>query len=290
MLGPPIIPVETLDMKSTDNKLDSTDLFTGLANGYQEFRPSYPGVVLAELKAYVEKHRNSLWPKPPMVYDIGAGTGILTRQLRSVLGGQFGIMGVEPNQDMREEARKNTPTELNIEYIYGVAERLPIADDTASVIVVAQAIHWFDRAQFYREVRRVLHVDGVLAIMHNDRAWDTSALGEAYEQFLEATSPGYSRHFRDFPFLDELTGPGGFSDVTSHGVEWHREMTVDQFLGMSLSITKVQRAIESLGTEKVVNSLKNLVVPFLTTSGRVHVHYHARLFLAVSEQTASQSS
>jgi hypothetical protein len=126
--------------------------------------------------------------------------------------------------------------------------------------------------------------------MHNDRAWDTSALDEAYEQFLEATSPGYSRHFRDFPFLNELTGAGGFSEVTSRSVEWHREMTVDQFLGMSLSITKVQRAIESLGTEKVVNSLKNLVVPFLTTSGRLHVHYHARLFLAVSEQTASQSS
>ena len=263
-----------------DDKRDSTNLFTGLADVYQEFRPSYPEELLAEFKAYVEEHQNSLWPKHPMVYDIGAGTGILTRQLRSILGGQFGIMGVEPNQDMREEARKNTATELNIEYIYGVAERLPIADDTASVIVVAQAIHWFDRAQFYREVRRVLHVDGVLAIMHNDRAWDISALDDAYEQFLEATSPGYSRHFRDFPFLNELTGAGGFSEVTSRSVEWHREITVDQFLGMSLSITKVQTAIDSLGTEEVVNGLKNLVVPFLTTSGHVRVHYHSRLFLA----------
>src|SRR5208283_6198188 len=113
-------------MESMNNKLDSTDLFTGLANGFQEFRPSYPDVLLAELKAYVEKHRNSIWPRRPMVYDIGAGTGILTRQLRSMLGDQFGIRGVEPNQDMRETARKNTPTASEIDYIYGVAERLPI--------------------------------------------------------------------------------------------------------------------------------------------------------------------
>ena len=107
-----------------NNKLDSTDLFTGLANGYQEFRPSYPVELLAELKAYVEKYRTSLWPSHSMVYDIGAGTGILSRQLRSILGDQFGITGVEPNRDMREAAGKNTPTGLDIDYIYGVAERL----------------------------------------------------------------------------------------------------------------------------------------------------------------------
>jgi len=269
-------------VESKDTKLDSLELFSGLAKAYQEFRPSYPEELLAEFKAYVEEHQNSLWPKPPMVYDIGAGTGILTRQLRSILGGQFGIMGVEPNQDMREEARKNTPTELNIEYIYGVAERLPIADGKASVIVVAQAVHWFERAQFYSEVRRALHADGVLALMRNDRAWDISAFDDAYEQFLEANSPGYSRHYMEFRLFDELAEADGFSAVTSCSVKLSRELTEKQFLGMSLSSTKVQRAIESLGTEKVVNSLKDLVVPFLTTSGRAHVHYHSRLFLAVS--------
>ncbi len=265
-----------------NNKLDSTDLFTGLANGYQEFRPSYPVKLLAELKAYVEKHRNSLWPSHPMVYEIGAGTGILTRQLRSILGGQFGITGVEPNRDMREAAGKNTPTGLDIDYIYGVAERLPIVDGKGSVIVVAQAVHWFDRPQFYGEVRRALHHDGVLALMQNDRAWDISYLDEAYEQFLEAASPGYSRHYRDFHYLDELTAAGGFGEMTSYSVEWSREMTDEQFLGMSLSSTKVQRAIEHLGKEMVVNKLKNLVVPFLTTDRRVHVHYRSRLFLAIS--------
>jgi ubiquinone/menaquinone biosynthesis C-methylase UbiE len=269
-------------MESTDNKLDSTDLFTGLANGYQEFRPSYPVELLVELKAFVEKHRNSLWPSSPKVYDVGAGTGILTRQLRSMLGGQFSITGVEPNPEMRIAAHKNTLKELGIDYVSGVAERLPIADGTASVIVVGQAIHWFDRTQFYREVRRGLHRDGVMAIMQNDRAWDISALDNAYEQYLEAASPDYSRHYKDFPYLDELAATDGFSEEISYSVEWVRALTQEQFLGMSLSSTKVQRAIENLGTEEVVNSLNNIVVPFLTTSGRVHVHYRSKLFLAVS--------
>lgn len=269
-------------MDPQDNKFNSSDLFTGLAGGYQQFRPSYPKELLAELKAYIMTHRNSLWPGGPSIYDIGAGTGILTRQLRSMLGSQFGIKGVEPNPDMRAAARENTPEELDIDYIHGVAEHLPIEDGTASVIVVAQAAHWFDRAQFYREVRRCLHRNGVLAIMQNDRAWDISALDDDYEQFLEAVSPGYNRRFRDFSFLDELTAAEGFSEIITYTVDWSREMTASQFLGLAISSTKVQRAIESLGTERVVNGLKDLASPFLDSSGCLHTHYHSRLFLAVT--------
>jgi SAM-dependent methyltransferase len=274
------MPIGEQDM-IVDNEVDSTDLFTGLANGYQDFRPSYPEELLLELKAYIETHRNLFWPDRPKVYDIGAGTGILTRQLRSILGGKFGLKGVEPNQDMREAARTSTPSGLDIDYLYGVAERLPIEDGEASVILVAQAAHWFDRARFYHEVRRALHRQGVFGIMQNDRAWDTSAFNDNFEQFLEAASPGYTRHYRDFPFLDELMAAEGFEEVTSCSVEWCREMTEDQWLGMSLSSTKVQKAIENLGKEKVVESLKRLMLPFLTADRRVHVHYRSKLFLAL---------
>lgn len=127
-----------------------------------------------------------------------------------------------------------------------------------------------------------MHREGVLALMQNDRAWDISSLDDDYEQFLEAASPGHSRHYRDFPFLDELTVARGFAELTSYSVEWFRQMTDEQFLGMSLSSTKVQRAIENLGTERVVNGLKNLMIPFLTADRRVHVHCRSRLFLATS--------
>ena len=123
---------------------------------------------------------------------------------------------------------------------------------------------------------------GRLGADASDRAWDISSLDDAYEQFLEAASPGYSRHYRDFPFLDELTVAGGFAEMTSYSVEWFRQMTDEQFLGISLSSTKVRRAIENLGKEKVVNGLKNLMMPFLTADRRVHVHCRSRLFLATS--------
>ena len=179
-----MIPVEALTWNLRTINWTALNSLPVLLTAFKSFDHRTPGCCSWSLRLYVEKHRNSIWPKRPMVYDIGAGTGILTRQLRSMLGGQFGIRGVEPNRDMREAARKNTPTELDIDYTYGVAERLPIEDGKASVIVVAQAIHWFNRARFYREVRRGLHVNGVLAIMQNDRGLERQRIGRCLRAIL----------------------------------------------------------------------------------------------------------
>jgi hypothetical protein len=44
------------------------------------------------------------------------------------------------------------------------AERSAIASDSASLVTVAQALHWFDHPAFYAEARRVLVARGVLAV------------------------------------------------------------------------------------------------------------------------------
>ncbi len=45
------------------------------------------------------------------------------------------------------------------------AETLPVPAGSARLVTVAQALHWFDLARFFSEVRRVLAPDGVLAVI-----------------------------------------------------------------------------------------------------------------------------
>ena len=50
-----------------------------------------------------------------------------------------------------------------VEYRVAPAENSRIEPATVDLIVVAQALHWFDLERFYAEARRVLKSDGVLA-------------------------------------------------------------------------------------------------------------------------------
>ena len=48
-------------------------------------------------------------------------------------------------------------------YSVGHAEEIKLEDSSADLVTVAQAIHWFDIPQFYKEARRVLKTGGVLS-------------------------------------------------------------------------------------------------------------------------------
>ena len=49
-----------------------------------------------------------------------------------------------------------------------MVEKLPFMDNIVDFVVSAVAVHWFDLAQFYKEVRRVLKPIGSLAIIGYD--------------------------------------------------------------------------------------------------------------------------
>ena len=50
-----------------------------------------------------------------------------------------------------------------VEYRVAPAENSGIESETIDLIMVAQALHWFDLPRFYEESRRALKANGVLA-------------------------------------------------------------------------------------------------------------------------------
>lgn len=128
--------------------------FTGKADVYDKYRPSYPAELIDWI--YEKTHADT-------VADIGAGTGIFTKCLSAK---PWKITAVEPNADMLEKLRTNCP---NVEIVNASAENTCIAAGSIGLVTAAQAFHWFDKAKFTEECKRIFTPNGRLAVIWNTR-------------------------------------------------------------------------------------------------------------------------
>jgi SAM-dependent methyltransferase len=127
--------------------------FGAVADLYDAARPSYPPALVDAV----------LEGDPARIVDLGAGTGKLTRLLAA--RGRD-VVAVDPSAEMLARLASRSP---EIETHVGSAESLPLPDDSADLIVCAQAWHWVEPVAASAEVGRVLKPGGVLALVWNAR-------------------------------------------------------------------------------------------------------------------------
>lgn len=155
------------DSRRSENEIDLSKAnpegrFTGLADTYAKFRPTYPKDAIDHVFELCKLGADSL------VVDVGCGTGISSR-----LFAERGVrvVGVEPNRDMRDraQAEANGSSGVRLEYVDGTAEKIPLSDGTVDVVLAAQAFHWFNPETSLREFRRVLKPGGWVILVWNER-------------------------------------------------------------------------------------------------------------------------
>lgn len=124
------------------------DHFSRVSAAYAESRPRYHADLFAWLAGQCVHH--------DLAWDCGTGNG----QAATRLADHFArVIATDASATQIAEAVPHP----RIDYCVAPAEASPLADATADLVTVAQALHWFDLDRFYREVRRVLNVDGVVA-------------------------------------------------------------------------------------------------------------------------------
>jgi ubiquinone/menaquinone biosynthesis C-methylase UbiE len=251
--------------------------FDNLADGYDKHRPEYPDVLMKTIADHLEAGNH---PDPVVVADVGAGTGIATRLLRTRLPDRYLVLGVEPGEGMRLQALASTPDEMGIDYIESTAEDLPFDDGGIAAVVVAQALQWFDRPRFYREVARVLRPGGTLAVLENNRDWHSSIFLDAWESFLEEQNPAYNRNYRAFDIQSELMDAGELNPDDPVVEIWDRAMSVEEFVGMAESSSRFQQVVERIGERPALERARLLATQHAADDGDVRVRYRSELYLA----------
>ena len=124
------------------------DLFSGQADSYAKYRPTYPDELFAFLLHQVNG-REQAW-------DCATGNG----QTALVLARHFTRVQAT---DISEQQLAKAPRLPNISYTLQPAEKTGFANDSFDLVTVSQALHWFDFDRFYPEVRRVTRSGGWLA-------------------------------------------------------------------------------------------------------------------------------
>lgn len=159
-----------------------TERFTGRVDNYARYRPSYPAAAIDLLEA-----RCGLSPTA-VVADIGSGTGILTELL---LARGAMVLGVEPNQGMREAAEARLAAQARFRSVNGTAEATTLPTGSVDLLVVGQAFHWFDGERARREALRVLKRGAFAALLWNERPQELTPFLADYEILLRRHAPEY---------------------------------------------------------------------------------------------------
>jgi ubiquinone/menaquinone biosynthesis C-methylase UbiE len=136
--------------------MNPTTRFDTRVADYVAARPSYPDGVFDALFDGLGD------PASLTIVDLGAGTGISSRQL-AARGSS--VIAIEPNAPMRAGA---APAR-GVSYVDGTAEATGLDEASADLVTVFQAFHWFDQAASLREMLRILRPGGRAAVVYNER-------------------------------------------------------------------------------------------------------------------------
>ena len=152
------------------------DHFSGHAMQYQIARPDYPQELF--------QHLADLAPSKLCAWDCATGNGQAARALARHFNNVYA-------SDASFEQVSLTSTRTGVHYYAATAEASAMAGDTFDLIVVAQALHWFDIDQFITEARRVLKKGGLLAVWCYQRMTLNPAIDEIIVSYYTHTVGPY---------------------------------------------------------------------------------------------------
>ncbi len=252
---------------------ESSTRFDTVSDGYVRFRPSYPTSLLQRLMPSPSEVR----PSSGLWLDVGCGTGIFTRQFAEVLPRGIRVIGVEPSDAMREEARRGT-TNSTIDYREGTAEALPCADGTVWAVTAATAAHWFDRPLFYAETVRVLQPGGFLAVLQYVRDLERSPAAAALDGYLNET--GGPKAYRRPDYVSELEDVEGLRIADTWTTRETLHLDVEQYVGLALSSSHAAASVSKLGEDRVRADLESLARLHAKDEGLIPYGYRFELVIA----------
>ncbi len=236
-------------------------LFDPLVDFYDAARPTYPDELFTALVEFTRPLQGA------RVVEVGAGTGIATRALRS--RGAL-VLPVDHGAAMLARLQERSaafPTAVRAD-----AHQLPVRTGWADLVCYAQAWHWTDPPRAAAEAARILRPGGALAVWWNLVQFHGVDWLESQHDRLAAANPAWDRgDRRDRDWVSEFEDLGW--TVATAASSWTRDLPVDEYLAWLQSKSYVGAIADSgraafLDTERasLLRSFPDgtVVEPFVT--------------------------
>jgi SAM-dependent methyltransferase len=242
--------------------------FSVLAREYAQYRPTYPD----ELFRYLA----SIAPGQRLALDCATGNGQAARGLVDSFQAVYSF-------DISLSQIKHAFSHPNVSYFAARAEAIPLEKGRFDLVVVTQALHWFDLPAFYGEVRRLLRPGGILAaaaysFFETDPAVE-QIIHRYYFQVLDAYwSPGIrllERKYQTIPFPFQEKQPPEFTMETA----WN----LYELLGFLASWSAIPPFIEEKGYHPLQEVKSDLLAAWGEPEGRKILRWPVYLKVGVVE-------
>lgn len=220
------------------------DNFSEHASDYAKYRPGYPTELIDYILSKVSHKRNA--------WDCATGNG----QLASMLSPYFDCVY---GTDISGEQLSNAQKKDNIIYSKQEAEKTDFPAEFFDLIVVAQAVHWFDFDKFYGEVRRVSKPDGLIALIGYDLISTTSPIDDIIFQLYKEVLGGYWDIERRHIDAGYTTIPFPFEELSTPQFSYTAAWTLEQlygYLNTWSAVKHYQKANNTNPVEAIKDELK----------------------------------
>ncbi len=218
------------------------DHFSKQAADYARFRPSYR----RELFDYLA----SIAPSRHLAWDCGTGNGQAAVGLASVFDAVIAT-------DASEKQITNATLHERVGYRVAPAEGSGIDSGTIDLIMVAQALHWFELGRFYAEAQRVLKPDGVLAASAYNLLQIEPAIDEVVNRYYYEVVGSFwpperklVERFADLPFP--------FREIGAPKFEMRASWNLDHLVGYLRTWSSTQRFIAAKGSDPLKQMMYEL--------------------------------
>ena len=209
------------------------DYFSKQAADYAKFRPRYP----QEMFEYLGRSA----PSCQLAWDCGTGNGQAAVGLAAVFDRVIAT-------DASEKQIANAQSYDRVEYRVAPAENSSLESETIDLLMVAQALHWFELDCFYAEARRILKPDGVLAATAYNLLQISPGIDQVVNRYYyEIVGPFWPaeralvERFRELPFP--------FQEKKTPSFQMNANWTMDQLLGYLRSWSATQGFMAARGED-----------------------------------------
>lgn len=246
--------------------MPAKDNFSSQSDQYAKYRPTYP----AEFFNYL----NSIIPRKQNAWDCGTGNGQVAYELAKIFDNVFAT-------DISQSQIDNALQADNISYSVQPAESTHFNNNLFDLVIVAQAIHWFDFDRFYAEARRTAKEHALFCVIGYGRIQISETIDALITNFYTSVIGKYWDKERRYVDEDYKTIPFPFDEIQTPRFQNRHQWSLEHLIGYLNTWSAVKHFIKKNGYNPVEQlrpeielywgnaAEKEVVFPLLLRVGKV---------------------